>query len=302
MRTILRMLTSVRWAMLLFVVPPALLWGLTMDHTGGWIAIATLACITGLWGALLDAHFLQMGEDPRLALRENRDHFALEGVLALRTLLGAASIVLSIVLLFVAPTMGIAAVVGLAILLLMTLLDAGRVRRRRFWLSELIVPVALVGVPLAMASLSARGAIAARIQSEEALDPETARTAIASIEAIPIGVLEGAILFGITLGVIVLLMLLRDQAKDAGEGYQTTPTLLGREAGSALLTIALIGGVTVACVGVAGGLWHWLTPVAIAGGSMGVIWLHAYRADGAAAFLWMLTQAVGAGVVLDGVL
>lgn len=302
MRTIWRILVSIRWPLLVFVLPPALLWAMTMDHAGGWVSVATLACLTLLWGAMVDGQFLTLGEDPRLALREDRDRFHYESVQLLRTLLGAASLVLSIVLLVLSWAMGVTALIGLVVLVLMGLLDGGRRRPRRFWVSELIVPVAAVGLPLAIASLSARAALAEALRRDGGVDDQQVREAMASISVIPAGVLEGVILFGLMLGGFVLLLLLRDQAKDAGDGYQTTPTLLGREASAALLTLGMIAAVAVASVGVASGVWAWMAPVVVGGGAMCVVWLHAWRADGQAAFLWALTQVVGGAIVLAGVL
>jgi hypothetical protein len=290
------MLGSVRWPILLLLSPLfVVLAGLT--GSGGWAMFVAVSLLVVFWGLLNDASQLERARNPRLGLSWDRYDWSAETVVGLRTVVGGLALAAGLVLLIVSPAVGLWALGAWLVLLLLCWLETKLDGQQRYWMVELVIPLASAIVPTLVVAqaVTASARVSARAAAEATGGAEAA--VVPTLLTDPgIGLL--ALLSAFVLGGLVLLCLIRDEVADRASGYRTTATSLGRTGGLVMLALWQIGGLLIAGVGVQAGAWLWPVPVLMGTAAIGTNWLLSARADGLSVTLWWLVGTAAVWVSL----
>jgi hypothetical protein len=297
MAGLMRIPGSIRWPFLALLLPLFLALG-SVAGTGGWLLVTTASLLVLFWGLLNDAAQLERARNPRLGLSCDRADWSEDTVIGLRTLVGAASLIASIALAFVAPAVGLWALASWAALLLLCWLDAKLDGRRRFWMAELAIPLVAAILPVLLVARATRP----RDAGAQAATDAAAGAANAALPAAhdATGIVLLALLTAFALCSVLLLCLIRDEIADADAGYRTTATMLGRSGAVTLLTLWQIGTVAIAGIGVQADAWNWAVPTLLASGALASSWLLASRTDGISVVVWWLAGAAAVWATLAG--
>lgn len=290
----LRILGSVRWPLLLLLLP---VYGTLsrVEGSGGWAMLVAVSLLVLFWGLLNDTAQIERAKDPRLSLSWDRQAWSLDTLIGLRTVGGAAALLAALVLLFVAPVVGVWAVAAWAVLMVLCWLETQLDGQRRFWLVELVVPLAATVLPALIVAHAYRRKASLALEHAEGAIAETLPT----LHAHPT-VAMLALLTAFVLGSILLLCLIRDEVPDAAAGYRTTPTAIGRTGSVVLVAFWQLAAIMIAAIGIQAGVWSWAVPSLLACGAVATAWLLASRADGLAVVLWWLAGTAGAWAALVG--
>lgn len=250
---------------LLLTVPVTLLWSSHFGVAVGTIVVTLHACGVLFLGAWWTRRDLDRGLSPRLGLC--RDRFAVDRELLdlAAPLLGLQVIVLTLVLLFLAPAVGLYALAVLAA----GMWNASLRPARRFVMVETIVPVALLVGP----------AMLLRVPAWEG-NPDAAT----SPGTHAVAWLAGALMLW-----TVLATMTRDRQADVAAGIVTTVSKRSHESAVALLAIWSLAIPLLTGIGVAAGWWGPAPVVLAAWTSTAVVALFCLRWDS-----W------GAGVAIAG--
>lgn len=286
-----------RWLIAFMVLPYALLWARAAD-SGGWLMALMVTALLLFYFACLDELHTVRLDETRLGFLRERGRVDPEAVGVAKYIFGGTAKMLAIILLFVELWVG---VMGLTVL---TLIWLGSLRVRRWsvktlW-AEMIVPLAVLMVPLILVDWFSTRAIQLRTGSPNVDAPEL------------MGVVGGLVSPGVQLATILgaammagflLLCAMRDEPADRGIGLITTPTMLGRgRAGVAFFAIAT-AAVVLAIRGSAAAvqygdeamvgqmLWPWSIAAMVAILSMLGVLLSAEREEPLAVGVW------GAGTI-----
>ena len=295
MRPILSLLESTRLYLLVYTLPYALLWlrsgpGETFvaDGSGethvvglggaGVLLVIAHAALVLLHATTLDARTLWAGGRPRLALARDADEWIPPVVEFTRIAAAGALVVVTIPLLFLATWPALLVVLFAAGILLLTGGVAEEGRPARMLFAEILWPLAMLILPLAVFS----GLADAR---EAPLTP-------GAVSATTLGVLA--------LCAYVLLCLIRDLPADAGEGRPTLATALGRAGATVVLFAVLAAFVVIGAHGAGAGRWPWAVGALAGVAAMVALWAVADDAEEIAPTLWTIANLALAFILLAG--
>lgn len=287
MPLVFRILGSLRWPILLLLAPLFFLLA-ELAGSGGWAMFIAVALLVLFWGLLNDASQLELARNPRLSLSWDRHTWSLDTVLFLRTIIGVAALLAGLVLLAIAPSLGLWAIGAWLVLMLLCWLETKLDGQRRYWMIELLIPLSTAILPTLVVAHSVT--LATRAANEAAGDTAAV---IPTLHTHPqIALL--ALLIAFIIGTIMLLCLIRDEVSDRARGYRTTATSLGRTGALTILALWQIGSIIIAAIGVQADAWAWPVPTLIAAAAISTNWLLSARSDAIAVTLWWL---VGTGAV-----
>lgn len=287
-------LGTLRLWMLFFTLPYAWLWTHAapageVHGTGGLLTVVVHSLLMLFYFACADVRQLRAGRMRRLTVWRNFEPPNTDALETARARLGVLIVFVCLVQLLVAPVVALVSLAVLALIAIMTLTGGERVHRLRYLSAEIIWPVALLLLPMALLADRGRRALAS---IEPGADPQLIESLSGTIiydEAI-----SATILGALLLCAFVLLCLIRDRAFDASERMVTMAVLLGRELAITAAFLALCVSLVIANVAVSYGSWGWHTPAVLAIGAMITAWLLAQRDEaGATSFLFMTHVAVG---------
>ncbi|MEM8834884.1 MAG: hypothetical protein AAGD00_03585 [Planctomycetota bacterium] len=276
-----RILESIRLPMLAFSLPYVALWA-RHAGTGGWALLIAHAALLIFYLTSFDLSLLDEGRDPRFGVLRGRRHWS-------RTLASRArTIALAILALGVAMLLLVEVRVGLLALVssvLAGLMSQGFgegdgkssawYSRDRFWLSELLWPVALLIGPALLLGVPRWSDATGGIDAAGRLPLTKA-------------VMGFTILGGLMLGSYIMLCLVRDQRRDEADGLRTSATQWGRGGAIAMCVWWMLSSIWLASVGVNLGWWGWTTPMLVSYAALGAIIAVLSRLDGVAVALWWL--------------
>ncbi len=277
---ITRLLSSTRLILLLFLVPPAAMWARS-EGSGGWLLPIALALFALVHFAIFDTKTLSNGHRQRLGFTRNPG----AGDKAITVMWGtyclALFAIVTLVLLFAAPRVGLFWLVVGAIALPLTggvgAYAGPSMRRRRMLWSEITNPFALLILPAAW--------VAIRTVASETGEPVT--------QGLVVGAWTITLLCALSLCAYLMTCLIRDASEDASAGQITTPTLLGRHSATVLLLLTLVAMQMIGAFSTTtgAGAFSWITPAACALGGMATLYAVATDSDDAAPNIMLLTQA-----------
>ncbi len=286
MRAIIRLLESTRLYLLVFTLPPALVWfGFAGNAdagigAAGILLVAAHALLVLFHVTSFDASTLAWGASPRLGMTGDREHWEPGLVDRVRMVYAALTGLIVAVLFFAAifsPVSFWWVLLVLGALILVGVLTGGADRPSRRWrmmFAEVLWPGLMLIVPLVLAGwLLGDGDVGRR---------SPAVTGVSSL------LLAG----------YVVLCLLRDEALDFGEGQRTLATVLGRGGAAVVLFLLLCTLLVVTSRGTEFGWWGW--PVAAVSGVAGLaaMWGLAARDGEGMVGIWVLGSAVvGVGML-----
>jgi len=276
MTSVMRVVESLRLYMLIWSLPYSLKWADALGDAA-LPAIAAHALLILFSLANFDAAVLEEGQHPRLALVRDRMRFSVPMVGTFRVVCAGTLLVLIVALLVAEPWLGALAGATFGLIALLGGGVTGPARAWRLRHAEAIWPLAALIMPAALVRLHADDAAGAGGSGSSAL--------------------ASGVLGGVTLGVYVLLCVIRDEQADRGLGLRTTATSLGRGRSLALLFVWLCAGVMLGAWGTGAGMWSWRVGGVLSVGAMGTLWLVSARIDGYAVGLWWATSA-GAAFLL----
>ncbi len=239
----IRALETLRWYLLVFTLPLALVWSRSLPPTEGAIVVVLQSCLVLLWVANSSRSELIAGFEPRLSALRGREFIDRELLDIATPVLLLLTALLTLVLLIAHPWMGLFALAVALVALRQSRLDP----RRKFRSVELLIPLLLIIGP----------AMLLRMPAWFVGDAEAAE----SLVVISTPVLAASWLNGALLATLIMLALIRDRASDASQGVETSATRLGRAA-SCVVAWAWMGGIiALAAMGAGWGWWHWLIPM-----------------------------------------
>lgn len=281
MSPILRVLESTRLYLLVFTLPPAMVWfgmgGTTSEGVGfgaaGFLLVFAHSLLVLFHVTSFDAATLSWGGVPRLGMTGDRDHWDPDLVDRARMVYAALVGLVTAVLLFASWR---SALVVLIALILIGWLTGGATKRSRKWrllFAEVLWPGLMLLVPMVLAGWL----VAARHAGLAELSPPVTG------------------LFALLLAGYVLMCLVRDEALDLGEGQRTLTVALGRGGAVVVLFLLLSALMIVSSRGVEMGWWGW--PVAAVSGVAGLagLWGVAARDGEGMTGVWVL------GVLVIGI-
>lgn len=284
MNPISRVLESTRLYLLVFTLPPAMVWfGLGGEGSGG-VDFRTAGLLLVIAHSLLvlfhvtsfDAATLNWGGVPRLGMTGNRDHWDPDLVDRARMVYAALIGLVTAVLLFANWR---SALVVLIALILVGWLTGGATKTSRRWrllFAEVLWPGVMLLAPMVLAGWL----VGARHGGLGTLSPPVTG------------------LFAILLAGYVLMCLVRDESLDLGEGQNTVAVALGRGGAAVVLFLLLSALMVVSSRGVDMGWWGW--PVAAVSGVAGLagLWGVAAREGEGMTGVWVLgVLVIGVSVV-----
>jgi len=288
-------LRHLRWPWLIFTLPPCLLWARSFPYAG--LPLVIFHCTTTLLhGVLHDLDAQRRRAEPRLLvlgprLRLEPAHLAPRAGFLLALSAGAVG-------LLVVTDYQIAVVAAAALLLL---LAGHRVKHRlgrwRARLTEVLLPVfALVLPVLALAFVAERNelaAMAARAVPGTEGEPQQLPELISAARQ------TATILWGVVMGVFILMCETRDAPFDRTERLLTTPTVLGERPAGAAVVLWTALAMLVSAYGTGHRMWGWLVAGFIGVGAMLAANLLGASRPRYAALAWTVASAA-AGVALVG--
>lgn len=278
MNLVLRFLETTRLYLLIFTLPPAILWFSTTPAADAAVPSAFVATIIILAHSLLillhatsfDVLTLRAGATPRLALSANPESWNLDNAERLRVvyalLLGVCILLLLVTSITAAAAVAVAGI-------LVGLLTGGindETRRWRMMFSEVLWPGLMLLTPMIILGWMYSGI------SEQALAITAPATGVAAV----------------ALAAYVLLCLIRDQSIDAGDRLPTTATLLGRAGVTTILFVLLCLAIVLTSRGVGWEWWHWPTASITGIGALAVFWCVSSGSEDSAPALWTLGSAL----------
>lgn len=271
MRRTIRLVRAIRPGALFFSVPYTLLWARSlpdMRALTGWLIVALHAAGLLLTLALLSVSSARRAGPPALGV--DRDPLGADAD-SLRLIAGVLALACAGLLIALTPAAFRVSLAG-AVLLALALWQPLRAPRRRWLGFEAGAPFVALVAPALL--LGQRGWTAASARAPVGATPPTT-----GLEGVPLAhagapmpasALGATLLGAVAMGLFILLCFSRDSAADRRAGVETTATRLGPGLTRAMLSLWLVGAVTLACIGSAGGWWGWGVPLLSALGAMAV--------------------------------
>jgi hypothetical protein len=251
----IRTVETLRLYALLYSVPLALVWALRLPPWTGAPLAAGLALLSLYYLTLSARTDVRAGRTPRLGLAVDREELDRETLEAAPAVFAVGAIVMGLVLLVAEPLQG-------ALMLALVAAAAWRARlpvRDRHFLIEYAAPGAVLIAPATL------------LRAGDQIAPH---------------VYAATWLTAATLGLAILLCLVRDRGEDRALAARTTATRLTRDGARALATVWIVAIPTLAMYGSVGDWWAWLATLIF-------VWM----AFGALACLWASRPGWAASIV-----
>jgi hypothetical protein len=203
-----------------------------------------------------------------------------------RAQLSALTLALIVIQLFIAPRIAVIALIALAIVFVGAQVgDPRRTRRWRYRFAEVILPVAVLVLPMALIASPGASALEAARQAGDA-------EAAASLESHVLrdGVVIATLLGALILCAYVVMCLVRDRVQDMGADIATAATALGRDGAAGAFFAVLIASIILSNWAAGSGAWGWPVPAVLAIGAAVSAWLMALRDDAGAVVFFFATH------------
>lgn len=282
MAGIARTLEGLRLTLLVVTVPYAALWA-EFTGSGGWVMVLTYALLVLFYALRVDAAMTASGRDPRLGLLTDRFAMAHVPTGIARFIVADLLVALALVLVIVSPAVGVCSAVAMVLVLVWVRTGPDRRDVRRFQLAEWWWPVCLLLIPMLIVGL--QGWIAQAAVPAEPSDGAGSAGAAASVDPMSARVIAATCLGALMLGVFAAVCQTRDEIKDRGDGFRTTPTAVGRGGAVMLILLLTFAAVWLAARGVGREWWGWHTTMYVAWTPAAVFAAMSANRDGIAAGL-----------------